>query len=176
MQFKLLCPKCHSTDYSIERDRRIRTLSDPAAGLIFSCRCGKQMFGPNVEEEYKKQFRIWEAEQTSKSRGGKSQRPEPLNREEERRHAEVAHGADDDLDEDDDDLDDDEGDDNGHGHAHEDSSEEASTTVSAEGESCQWHGCNKIVRAGSKYCSRACSNKNARSRYKQRKGGEREAA
>ena len=32
------------------------------------------------------------------------------------------------------------------------------------------------VRPGSKYCSRACSNKNARSRYKQRKGGEREAA
>jgi len=173
MQFKLLCPKCHSTDYSIERDRRIRTLSDPAAGLIFSCRCGKQMFGPSVEEEYKKQFRIWETEQTSKSRGGKIQRPEPLNREEERRNAEAALSGDDDLDDDDDDLDD-EGDD--HDHGHDAPSEDGESTASTDGESCQWHGCSKIVRAGSKYCSRACSNKNARSRYKQRKGGEREAA
>lgn len=171
MQFKLLCPKCHSTDYSIERDRRIRTLSDPAAGLIFSCRCGKQMFGPHVEEEYKKQFRIWEAEQTAKSRGGKLQRPEPLNREEERRNADAAvSGDDDDLD--DDPLTDEEDDDDGHDEASGSSESEASV----DGEGCQWHGCTKTVRPGSKYCSRACSNKNARSRYKQRKGGEREAA
>src|SRR5262245_38046768 len=171
MQFKLLCPKCHSTDYSIERDRRIRTLSDPAAGLIFSCRCGKQMFGPQVEEEYKKQFRVWEAEQTTKSRGTKIQRPEPPNREDERRPAAVLAGDDEDLD--DDDLDDD---DEGDDHDHEEARGTDAAGAPVHGEACNWHGCSKLARPGSKYCSRACSNKNARSRYKQRKGTEREAA
>jgi hypothetical protein len=38
---------------------------------------------------------------------------------------------------------------------------------------CMWPGCGKPTRANSKYCSRACSNKNARSRHKvrARKGG-----
>jgi hypothetical protein len=33
---------------------------------------------------------------------------------------------------------------------------------------CIWPGCGKPTRANSKYCSRACSNKNARSRHKTR--------
>ena len=33
---------------------------------------------------------------------------------------------------------------------------------------CAWPGCKKPRRPNSKYCSRACSNKNARSRHKQR--------
>jgi hypothetical protein len=33
---------------------------------------------------------------------------------------------------------------------------------------CIWPGCGKPARANSKYCSRACSNKNARSRHKTR--------
>ncbi len=33
---------------------------------------------------------------------------------------------------------------------------------------CIWPGCGKPTRANSKYCSRACSNKNARARHKNR--------
>jgi hypothetical protein len=32
-------------------------------------------------------------------------------------------------------------------------------------EVCAWPGCGQPARAGSKYCSRACSNKNARARH-----------
>jgi len=38
----------------------------------------------------------------------------------------------------------------------------------AEGHVCVWHDCEKIARPRSKYCSRNCSNKNARSRHKAR--------
>ena len=38
---------------------------------------------------------------------------------------------------------------------------------------CDWHSCHEPARAGSKYCSRRCSNRNARQRHRKRK---REAA
>ena len=34
---------------------------------------------------------------------------------------------------------------------------------------CAWHECNEPASKKSKYCSRNCSNKNARARYKARK-------
>ncbi len=34
--------------------------------------------------------------------------------------------------------------------------------------SCEWHKCDNGARPGSKYCSRKCSNKNARARYLKR--------
>jgi hypothetical protein len=36
-------------------------------------------------------------------------------------------------------------------------------------ETCEWPGCTNARAPNSKYCSRACSNKNARSRHAQRK-------
>lgn len=33
---------------------------------------------------------------------------------------------------------------------------------------CQWHACEESARPDSKYCSRKCSNKNARARYLKR--------
>ena len=36
-------------------------------------------------------------------------------------------------------------------------------------ERCAYEACNNAARAGSKYCSRACSNRNARKRHKVRK-------
>ena len=33
---------------------------------------------------------------------------------------------------------------------------------------CAWHDCNEAARPRSKYCSRNCSNKNARARHKNR--------
>jgi len=40
-------------------------------------------------------------------------------------------------------------------------------------DTCDWHSCHDIARPGSKYCSRRCSNRNARQRHRKRK---REAA
>ena len=40
---------------------------------------------------------------------------------------------------------------------------------------CEWHSCAKPVRVGSKYCSRECSNRNARARYRARKRQEKSA-
>ena len=34
---------------------------------------------------------------------------------------------------------------------------------------CSWRGCTEQVRENSKYCSRRCSNRNARSRHRKRK-------
>lgn len=59
-QFKMRCPKCGSANYAIERDRRMYAQSDRSFELIFSCRCGKQMFGGQVSEEYDRQLREWE--------------------------------------------------------------------------------------------------------------------
>lgn len=36
-------------------------------------------------------------------------------------------------------------------------------------EMCAWKDCDKVARPGSKYCSRNCSNKNARYRHRLRK-------
>ena len=41
---------------------------------------------------------------------------------------------------------------------------------------CEWHSCSKPVRVGSKYCSRECSNRNARARYRARKRQEKKSA
>jgi len=39
----------------------------------------------------------------------------------------------------------------------------------AEGaEQCAWDGCTHAARDGSKYCSRRCSNRNARKRFRER--------
>ncbi|TNF37740.1 MAG: hypothetical protein EP329_02225 [Deltaproteobacteria bacterium] len=39
----------------------------------------------------------------------------------------------------------------------------------AEGvEQCAWDGCTQPARPGSKYCSRRCSNRNARKRFRER--------
>ena len=41
---------------------------------------------------------------------------------------------------------------------------------------CAWKSCDKEARPRSKYCSRECSNKNARSRYNSSKSKSRSAA
>lgn len=151
MAFKLLCPKCRTADYSIERDRRIRTLADPSAGLIFSCRCGKQMFGASVVEEYERQKKAHEATVVRKVK-------EPA-RTDANAPAPVATQS------------------GSQTESSEWGNDHQAHQLDEVGEICNWEPCHKIARPGSKYCSRACSNKNARSRYKQRKHtNEREAA
>ena len=43
------------------------------------------------------------------------------------------------------------------------------TVVSIGESACAYEGCSNMARDGSKYCSRACSNRNARKRHKERK-------
>ncbi|MCB9681105.1 MAG: hypothetical protein H6733_06490 [Alphaproteobacteria bacterium] len=45
-----------------------------------------------------------------------------------------------------------------------------------ETNACAWKDCDKAARKGSKYCSRDCSNKNARHRHAKRAEAERSAA
>ena len=63
MSFKMRCPKCKGLDYSIERDNRTFGAVAQAFELVFHCRCGKQMFGTNVRDEYDKQKRQYEADE-----------------------------------------------------------------------------------------------------------------
>ena len=47
--------------------------------------------------------------------------------------------------------------------------ERPASPPSGDSGQCAWHECSEIARPRSKYCSRNCSNKNARSRHKARK-------
>ncbi len=61
MSFKMKCPKCESVSYSVERDNR--TYATGKSGeLVFSCRCGKQLFGDQLTAEYDRQKAQWDAD------------------------------------------------------------------------------------------------------------------
>ena len=67
MAFRMVCPKCNTMDYSIERDRRAYAHGGEAADLIYSCRCGKRMFGDAVLQEYERQKKEWAADTSARS-------------------------------------------------------------------------------------------------------------
>jgi len=155
MKFRMECPKCQTTNFSIERDNRSYAPRGQMFEMIFSCRCGKQLFGDQIEAEYVRQQVEFEAEkQTQKAQ--KSVAPAPQG---ELRQAKptVAVAP----------------------VEVEEHWTEATTDESSNGgnlTSCEWHICNNPPRPNSKYCSRDCSNKNARLRYKKRKNRDKAAA
>lgn len=61
MSFKMRCPKCSSMSYTIERDTRTYT-GAKSGEMVFSCRCGKQLFGEALDAEHLRQKNIWEAD------------------------------------------------------------------------------------------------------------------
>ncbi len=175
MSFKMQCPKCKGLDYSIERDNRTFGAVAQAFELVFHCRCGKQMFGEQILKEYEAQKREWEAD-TDRDDSA-SEQPERRSQREAReqleqvfeakRQQEAATPA----------------------PAPEPaaaptpakaaapkkaSAPKAAKKASAKAEPaagaepCAWPGCENPRRKNSKYCSRACSNKNARHRHKLR--------
>lgn len=166
MAFKMHCPKCLGLDYSIERDNRTFGAVAQAFELVFHCRCGKQMFGEQLVKEYDKQKAEYDLN------GGPDDGEEGLGlgatadqRVTWLRPVPSAHG---DADE-------------AQRQAEEDRRwrERAQSTAqdvvvpvvksgAATDEECAWPGCEKTQRPNSKYCSRACSNKNARARHKAR--------
>lgn len=168
MKFRMTCPKCASTTFSIERDNRSYAPRGQTFEMIFSCRCGKQLFGEQIVKEYDRQKKEWELQRDESDTGARPQErveearpavriPSPRLEPEPSAAVEEDHAHDesevDDI-EDDEDFDD----------------------TSGDGDICGWHPCSNAPRPNSKYCSRDCSNKNARWRYKQRKAAEKEAA
>lgn len=163
MKFRMTCPKCGSTNFSIERDNRSYAPRDQTFEMIFSCRCGKQMFGDQIVKEFDRQKAEFESQvRAEAAERGEEPRPEPRVEPAAAEATAPPATADaappepavhDDDDEPGDEIDE-----------HDD------------GVTCGWHPCKNPRRPNSKYCSRDCSNKNARWRYKQRKNTEKEAA
>ncbi len=170
MAFKMRCPKGGSFDYSVERDNRTFGATAQTFELIYHCRCGKQMFGEQLVKEYEQQKKAYELSSNdlddgpepsqpgladlrerlaSRRRASEDRSPETAEqqirqREEEDRRWRVRV---------------------------QESSQEIVSPSSGGGsidEECVWPGCTKPQRSNSKYCSRACSNKNARARHKAR--------
>ncbi len=222
MSFKMKCPKCESLSYNVERDTR--TYATGKAGeLVFSCRCGKQLYGDQLTAEYERQKAIWEADPARRAAG--AEREQRLRDEESRQEAlrqafeyrrawvaqrragiigeplptpqarpqapraapqsaarvdgvrpldtrgnrppapplgvnpvaanraQVAEPV-----------------------LRQQTREQAESTASTHETHCEWAGCANPRAASSKYCSRACSNKNARLRHSKRKKGSQEVA
>ncbi|MCB9691408.1 MAG: hypothetical protein H6736_06280 [Alphaproteobacteria bacterium] len=61
-QFRMACPKCKSYSFTVRRDQRAYVHKSQPFELVFSCRCGKQLFGEQIQEEYDRQKVIWEQE------------------------------------------------------------------------------------------------------------------
>lgn len=156
MSFQFRCPKCSSTSFEILKESARAYASEGWDSRVFSCRCGKQMFGEKIGEEYARQTatyvppskkeraakKVQDAD-SEKRRIASVRRSEAFKRQEQesRQKAETAKQKD-----------------------HQDWL--ASLPVSEP--SCAWESCSNSPRRRSKYCSRNCSNKNARHRHKQR--------
>lgn len=151
MEFKMHCPKCLGFDYSIERDNRTFGAVAQAFELIFHCRCGKQMFGEQLIKEYDRQEKDFKSGRSDGEYVPTSANT-ALNGELARlgrgnvqtiseTSALVADGM---------------------------HKTETGERLVAGDQLCTWPGCDKPARPNSKYCSRACSNKNARARHKAR--------
>ncbi len=183
--FKMKCPKCESLSYSIERDPRNYAQRGQTAELIFSCRCGKQLFGDQIQAESDRQQALYDAEMATPSQEEIERRQAAKEREERERALREAfeyqsrylvekRKADSEA-----------------ARLREEArlrewkervarqgqvpditlpepAAPKESTPAVAGQGCEWPGCGNVARAGSKYCSRECSNKNARARHKQR--------
>lgn len=194
MPFKLKCPKCESPSCTIERDTRSGVQRGDVAELMLICRCGKQLFAQQVVEEIDRQRSAWEAaerasaasrrQQTDQERAERDRdvqirtalarhasRQRQRDEEEARKLREEEHkrwleriGRQ-------------TGEDERAVAVAKTSSNAASARYEpAATNSCAWHECSNAPRPNSMYCSRDCSNKNARDRHAQRKRGSRAAA
>jgi hypothetical protein len=82
-QFQMTCPKCGSYSFTVRRDQRAYVHKSQPFELVFSCRCGKQLFGDQIQEEYDRQKAIWEQERQA---GAADSEEAERAREEERRN------------------------------------------------------------------------------------------
>ena len=182
MSFKMRCPKCKGLDYSIERDNRTFGAVAQAFELVFHCRCGKQMFGEQILKEYEAQKKEWEEGAGDRDDSSAERPAHTLLREtaEGRERAEAKPLLTPKVDPP---AAKKEKAPKGRSPSPDTASKPAKPKAAKEAkpaaepapgaEICAWPGCGKPARKNSKYCSRACSNKNARHRHKMRaKSGE----
>lgn len=169
MAFRFRCPKCNGTSFSIERDSRSYAARGQMHEMIFSCRCGTQLYGDSIEQEYMRQKSEWET--TAADR--RTRRPPPRatgaddgayerERADRARRVEAEAEAKQVRQKEED---------RQWRERSANQPESEGSGVAAGSTSCEWKDCENPARPNSKYCSRDCSNKNARSRYKRRKGG-----
>lgn len=185
MSFRMSCPKCGTANYNIERERSSYSRVDPVASLVFACTCGKRLYGKQVEEEYLRQKKYFEQDADSRAEEAEA-REVTVAADELKSQAmsdAMAYRARFEANQ----------------RAREEEDAVRTQKLQVEkwqelvvedgdefggegmavgvGNLCAWLHCDKgttsvraIRRKGSKYCSRDCSNKNARWRHKQRKG------
>jgi len=195
MAFRFQCPKCNTVSFSIERDSRSYAPRGQPHELIFSCRCGKQMFGTQIDKEYDRQKAEYDANphndqaeeppvevsadgredqlrkayahqaayQAQKKKDAEA-KAKAKKQEEDRRWRERVAQADQPA--------------TAAAAPKTKKSRAAPSPDAGEkmgSQGCGWHACDNPPRPNSKYCSRDCSNKNARARYKRRKAADRAA-
>jgi len=156
-KFRPACPKCGGkSSYEIGRlsPSSYADRSSEWAERVFSCSCGKQIFGEAIRVEFDRQYASAEeklAEGQRQSAEAAARQAEEVHRqrlEEARRAAEAAKKL-----------------------AAEAAAQAALQVVTAAAREglCAWSECSNLTRKGSLYCSRQCSNKNAHARERARK-------
>jgi hypothetical protein len=96
MAFKLKCPKCGSQACGIERDPRAHGYRGDVADLIFSCRCGKQLFGQAAMVEFERQkgvYEAWVVDHADELEAEETKKREDRERDEQLKAAMVRHAA-----------------------------------------------------------------------------------
>jgi hypothetical protein len=143
--FRFACPKCKSlSGHSVTR---LNTASYSREGKwddrIFACMCGKRLYGEAIREEYDRQWEAVEAQLKKEERARRQQRESERKQQTEAVAVAVEEAR---LVE-----------------------EEQRCQAGLLLAECAWKDCKNEARSISKYCSRTCSNRNARHRYKVRK-------
>lgn len=138
-EFRMACPKCGSrSSYSIHRQGSYQRFPDEDEwyDVVFSCMCGTRLYGRRVKEE-------WDGQEEEHVKAVQAEVRRKAAEEAKRRKEEAERKR----------------------------REEAERKQREEEErrrkelECAWMHCTNPRRPNSKYCSRECSNKNARHRH-----------
>lgn len=160
MSFQLRCPKCGSTS-AFEIRSVPRRFGESTDARMFSCRCGRQLFADQIDKEIERQMAEYvpssnlplsetvteriRREKEEEIRAIKERmRLREVRAEEERKRQEEAEKK------------------------FREDFYGGTLGVSYDAGQCAWRDCTHSSRENSKYCSRDCSNKNARWRHQNR--------
>jgi predicted nucleic-acid-binding Zn-ribbon protein len=141
--FKLKCPKCASTSISIERLGSVYAREGSWANRVLKCiTCGNRLYGDDIKDEVTRQMDDFDAsKKRATAQAARTRREERIRAAAEEEEArQVAEAA-----------------------------KEAAEEARRAAGRCALPTCQNDRRERSIYCSRSCSNRNARIRFKQRK-------
>lgn len=176
-RFVMRCPKCSSI--GLERFSDRATSWGGLDTFALKCRtCGKVMYGEDAcQEEYDRQKKAWQKDRPERERAAReeaararaeAERQRQIDEHQRRAAAEAARRAEQERRE---------REEANRRWAEQKAAERATDKKQSDNRedlddtTCAWHECDKPSRPRSIYCSRACSNKNARWRHKLRKQG-----